>query len=361
MATFPAAIEDVTIDWVTDALHASGDLGADARVRAVHSEPIGVGVGLMGLLHRLSLDYDGAPGPATAIAKFPVPHAETRHVAKTFRFYEKEVGFYRDLAAGSSLGTPAVYAAQHDADSDDFALLLEDIADRGVVYSQTEGCPPDVALTAARALGRHAATFLESPAFEEPALAWLPFGHETPFPEGVIQGVGGSWEAFQQRFPELIDDRIRDLVPRYLDSIHTLMTPADGRPITLMHGDYRLDNLFFAGDDVTAIDWQICAKGTPAYDLGYFVSQSLTVEDRRAHEDAIIDAWFEGFEAAGGTDDRDAFMEDYRRVVMFCLCYPLQSGGALVVDDERARQLVVDLFNRCMAAIEDHDAAEFLG
>ncbi|GJM38938.1 MAG: hypothetical protein DHS20C19_23050 [Acidimicrobiales bacterium] len=360
MASFPAAIDDLSIDWLTEALHAAGELPAEGRVQTFRSEPIGVGVGLMGLLYRLSLDYDGPAGPATAIAKFPVPHAETRHVAKTFRFYEKEVGFYRDLAPRSAFGLPAVYAAEHDADSDDFALLLEDIADRGAVYSQTEGCPPDVARIAARALGRHAATFLESPVFADPSLSWLPFGYETPFPEGVQQGVGGSWEAFQERFPELIDDTIVEMVPRYLDSIHSLMTPDDDRPTTLMHGDYRLDNLFFDGEDVTAIDWQICAKGTCAYDLAYFVSQSLTVEDRRAHESAIIDAWFEGFEAAGGADDRDGFMNEYREAIMFCLCYPLQAGGSLVIEDERARQLIVDLFTRCTAAIDDHDADEFL-
>ena len=36
-----------------------------------------------------------------------------------------------------------------------------------------------------------------------------------------------------------------------------------GHPITLVHGDYRLDNLFFdATGAITAIDWQIAAKAS---------------------------------------------------------------------------------------------------
>ena len=55
-----------------------------------------------------------------------------------------------------------------------------------------------------------------------------------------------------------------------------------GHPITLAHGDYRLDNLFFdAAGAVTAIDWQIATKGVGGYDFAYFVSQSLAIETRR--------------------------------------------------------------------------------
>ena len=50
-------------------------------------------------------------------------------------------------------------------------------------------------------------------------------------------------------------------------------------PCTLLHGDLRLDQLFFAvgADDppVTALDWQLTGMGRGAYDLAYFLGQSL--------------------------------------------------------------------------------------
>ena len=47
-----------------------------------------------------------------------------------------------------------------------------------------------------------------------------------------------------------------------------------GRPQTLVHGDFRADNLFFGGPDggqgLAAIDWQVSSRGGGAFDLAYF-------------------------------------------------------------------------------------------
>ena len=53
----------------------------------------------------------------------------------------------------------------------------------------------------------------------------------------------------------------------------------------LLHGDFRADNLFFDADGtVVVIDWQAISQGGGAADVGYFVSQNMSTEDRRAHE-----------------------------------------------------------------------------
>ena len=67
-----------------------------------------------------------------------------------------------------------------------------------------------------------------------------------------------------------------------------------------MHGDYRLDNLFF--DDVggvTALDWQITTKGVAGFDFGYFVSQSLSARDRRRYLDEFVGTYQRELAAAG--------------------------------------------------------------
>ena len=43
-------------------------------------------------------------------------------MALAYRFYEKEVAFYRDLAHETPLRTPEVYFAAHDLDTDNFVL-----------------------------------------------------------------------------------------------------------------------------------------------------------------------------------------------------------------------------------------------
>jgi hypothetical protein len=354
MTTVPVSVDEVDESWLTATLSDAGVL--DGTVREFRAEQIGAGIGIMGLLYRLHLDVDG-DGPATVVLKVPSVDPGARHVARTFRFYEKEVGFYRDLAVHTPADTPEAYFARHDPEADDFCLLLGDVDD-AVAHSQVEGCPPDAAILAARALARHHAALADSPVLEEHT--WIPWGSDSPTPEGVVQGVTEGWEGFRRTFPEHASPELGEIVTRYLRSVPELLRMPEGRPVTLVHGDYRLDNLFF-GDagSITIIDWQICTKGPFAYDLAYFVTQSLTVDDRRAHEQEIIDAYLRELDDLGCSHDRDHFMEDYRRTAMFCLCYPLQSGAVELVND-RARELVSDMFERSMAAVEDHRATEFL-
>ena len=62
----------------------------------------------------------------------------------------------------------------------------------------------------------------------------------------------------------------------------------DAMPLTLAHGDYHLENLMFPAEGQNApvvLDWQITMHATGVFDLGYFLSQSLTQEDRRTYTD----------------------------------------------------------------------------
>ena len=147
-------------------------------VRSFSVEPIGVGVGLLGLLFRLTLAYEGdAAGnePLSVIVKLPVLIDETRHVARVYRFDQKEVGCsYRELVAETSLRTPEVYFAGHVRETDDFVLLMEDVsylrgADQVAGRERDDG-----ALAAIAALARHHASFWDDPRPFNDELGWLP-------------------------------------------------------------------------------------------------------------------------------------------------------------------------------------------
>ena len=60
-------------------------------------------------------------------------------------------------------------------------------------------------------------------------------------------------------------------------------------PTTLVHGDYRADNLFFGGAGqgapaLAAVDWQVSSRGAGAFDLAYFLSGNVSTEVRRSIE-----------------------------------------------------------------------------
>lgn len=57
MAKFPTQIDEVEAQWLTDSLRSGEVLAEDAQVTGFEIEPIGMGIGIMGLLYRLSLRY----------------------------------------------------------------------------------------------------------------------------------------------------------------------------------------------------------------------------------------------------------------------------------------------------------------
>ena len=75
---------------------------------------------------------------------------------------------------------------------------------------------------------------------------------------------------------------------------------------TVVHGDYRLDNLMFSPDGaVVALDWQTATVGSPTRDLAYFLETSLDVELRRRHEQALLAVYADAL-VAGGVDRGEA-------------------------------------------------------
>ena len=120
-AAFPVDPSQLSNEWLGDAV--------GGKVSSFDVEQIGIGVGLLGRLFRVSLQGDGVP--ASVIAKFPTLDEGARmNVVEPLRFYEKEVRFYSEAANEAPISTPKVYFAEHDPGSGDFALLLEDLSDQ---------------------------------------------------------------------------------------------------------------------------------------------------------------------------------------------------------------------------------------
>ncbi len=316
----------------------------------------------MGLLYRLTIEYVGdarGEAPRTVIVKLPVLIDATREVALAYRFYEKEVAFYRDLAHETPLGTPEVYFGAHDVETDNFVLVMQDLGHLRAA-DQVVGCERDDALAAVAALARHHARFWNDPRLTGDELAWIPFGSDAPIPEGVVRGFASAWEPFVEFIGPDLDPAIK-AVGDWLPSVaRDLLTVPEGHPVTIAHGDYRLDNLFF--DDaraVTALDWQITTKSVGAYDFAYFVSQSLCTTDRRRYLDDLVHTYLSTLADAGITYPDDQFWFDVRRTLLFCLVYPVQCM-ALDLTDPRAAELVRDMADRSSSAILEMGALELV-
>jgi aminoglycoside phosphotransferase (APT) family kinase protein len=350
--TFPRVPEDLATDWLSDRV--------GGTISSFEVEQIGIGVGILGRLYRLTLSGDNVP--ASVIAKFPTLDEGARmNVVEPLRFYEKEVNFYKQDPDTIPVATPEVFAAEFDPATGDFVLLLEDCGGRRM-EDQITGCATGDAEAAIDALVDLHASSWNGSRFAD--LPWLPSYSDPPFP----QVIAGMYKQAWPRALEVVGDRmpphIRDFGERYEGIVQWFMDELSHEPLTFCHGDFRLDNLFFGTKPehapVTVVDWQICFRGRGGYDVAYFISQSLTAEARRACEDGLLDRYVQGLAARGIDYPRDELVKDYKRTTAYCFIYPIVSAGQIEVTNERMRELINGILDRAVVAIEDAGALEVL-
>ena len=357
---FPVAPDDLTPEWWTTALRSRAAVADDVTVRSAQAEPIGVGVGILSLLWRITFEYEGTAGPATAVLKLPHTVEGARETAHAFRFYGREINFYREVAHRTPLGTAEAYATELDPATQDFVLLMEDVGGRRQ-HDQLVGCPVDDAIVAVTELARHHAWAWEAPGLI--AADWTVRTADPPNPQALPPTLRQSWPIIEERFAHLLPGPVFEAARRMPDVCVELLERLSEGPVTLLHGDYRLDNLFFADHadaPVIAVDWQISGLGRAPYDLAYFMSQSLTPTVRKEADEQVLRAYHRAL-VAGGVEgySQEQCWEDYRLAILFCAVYPLNAGALDLVND-RAVALFEAMLERSAAAITDLDALELM-
>ena len=131
---------------------------------------------------------------------------------------------------------------------------------------------------------------------------------------------------------------------------------------SLMHGDYRLDNLLFDPDRsrVTVVDWQTLGVGLPARDLSYFTATSLPPELRASTEQGLVDDYHRALLCYGVTGyDRDTCWRDYR---LGMLQAPLITtlGCAFAASTERGDEMMAVMLRRGCQAIRELGTLELI-
>ncbi len=359
----PLTVEDFTPDWLTAALRASGML-ADERVVSVEANPMGEAFGFLGSLSRLALTYDRPPAgaPATLIAKFAAQAELNRNFARQYGIYATEARFFQELQpALDAMPTVRAFYTSCDLEAGDGVTILEDLKGRLRIGDQMVSPSPAEAMTIVeQAAGLHATWWGRT---DTDDLAWL------PKPDGPVWAMApatlqGFWPVYQQNFGHLLTPSLISAVERTWAQMEWVFKRFASPPMTVVHGDYRLDNMFFperAGDPITVIDFQLMARGRGPYDIAYFASQSLDIEQRRATERDLLRRYHGALVDAGVRDySFDDCFEDYRLATLWCAVYPIGMGGGLAGAEQRHLDLATEVSRRCFTAIEDLDAVSTL-
>ena len=348
----PKSVDEITPEWLTAAMQSTKS--ATGTVTAIDTVPIGVGVGVVGALFRLTPTWADGDGPATVIAKMP-SSPSARFVAETLSMYRREVRFYEQLAARTPMPHATCYYAQLDWDTQDFVLLISDLAG-GRNVDQTAGCAVADAEAAIDRLAELHAAFWNDASLRPSD--WLPVINDSPIPEAACFAYQMGWPVMNELFGDTLSPKLRSFASTFDTVMPGLMARLAEPPFTLSHGDYRLDNMFFTdgpnGTDLTVCDWQLVDTSRGGRDVGYFASQSLTPDVRAKHERDLTQRYVDGLASRGVKDYTfdDAWL-DYRISALFCLVYPIVAGGSIESQDERSVRLTGGMLERCIAAIDD--------
>ena len=352
--------EDLEPDWLTETLRNSAAIAAYTRVASARLETIGQGAGMMSALGRLHLQYEGgAPGPASLVVKSPAVNETNRAVAASFQIYEREARFFKELAPRCLARTPKIHCCEIDEEQN-FILLMEDLLDyrlgdqiAGAGLEETELCLEQLA--------RLHASFWN--AVQD--LAWVPLIEGSTHANNYLLGAEHGWPQTEEVFGHVIPKSISDTMGRFRAALPRLQQALATPPLTLIHGDFRLENLFFGvGDDqapLVIIDWQgpLLARGID--DVAFFLAQNTQTEVRRAHERRLVRRYVERLAELGIEGcDFEPFWQDYRLAVLYNWGYVILVSGTLDSSTPHARAWMTEMVRRNAAAIEDLDALEFL-
>ena len=360
MKKLPDLPAGFTPAFLSELLHDDGVLPSGSSVLTVTREQVGDGTGMMAELSRLLVTYEGDPGqaPASFIAKYASQNETNRGIALSYNLYERESRFISELDPQTSARTPKAYYSGRDGDR--LLILMEDMTDYQV-GSQVEGATLRQSELAVDELAKLHAAFWQ----RVDQLDWVPGIAHSYHAENMHSLAQVGIDGVIEKFGDYLTPRMVQERDRFLAAIPEMQDWMISEPVTLVHGDYRMENLLYGcepgHDPVAVIDWQgpLVARGMN--DVALFLGQSTRTDVRREHERALIDRYVEGLKAGGvpAADLVDAW-EDYRRTLMYNWVYVAVVAGTLDASNETAYAWMAQMVARQSAASEDLDILELM-
>jgi hypothetical protein len=322
----PFSLKDINAEWLTMALREGGVLG-DEQVTGFTHTIIGEETGFLGEIAILTLEYSSKDldAPKTMVLKIPTA-LKNRRLGQLMGAYEKEIRFYRDLKPTLKIRSPMHYYSALNAVDDPrvilerlknlnrlplwavaiitiiitwivgltprrYVLLIEDVSHHRL-GDQLAGCSETDVKAALDAMAKLHAQFWGSDELED--MPWIaPVDISSKIMQLMfLQSIG--------KFTKANKDHLTERQVRLIDWLKAngieLTEKLGSQPRTLLHGDFRLDNLCFDDkrNEVLIFDWQTMLAGSAGMELAYFLSAALPLETTEEKTDEMIEYYRQG-------------------------------------------------------------------
>jgi hypothetical protein len=352
---------EITVEWLNEVLR---DTIGEGRIASFDRELIGEGVGFVGELSRINLTYEALAGeaPRSLIAKLPTSDPIVKGIANVFGFYEHEIRFYEEIAPTISVRTPKRYFSAIDQAAGAYVLLLEDMAPARC-GDQIASCSIDEARIALSEIAKLHAAWWNSPVLRQ--TNWIPT-LDNSGPRVLLQAMyQQGWPVFVERYGTQLSPELFELGERFGRQFVSLGDALTEQPLTLVHTDFRLDNMFFGdeGCPFALVDWQLVQEGLAMTDVTYFLAGNFAPDVRRQHQEDLVRTYHRALVREGVSNyEFEQCWEDYRRaaLLLFIFVASNQDNIDFAQYNGRAQELFETIVERYTTAILDLNAGEFL-
>ena len=352
--TIPTTLADISPAMMTDALRANGF--ADAAVGSVEVERIAVGEGFLGELARLHLTYDTGDGPATAIGKIPTTDSGLKPLGDMLGVYGREHRAYAEIIPQLKVRTPRAWLNLGDEETGTFCLVLEDVGHLTPGDHHAGGSLEQARAAMLAAAGVHSRWWNKVD-----DLDWVP-GIDSPLNMGLQDMYEASWPSVVDLYGDLLGVDVIAHLEAYIPTVRDMLTAYGEVSNTLVHNDFRLDNMFFDGDELLLIDWQVVGRGDGMGDLAPFLSCNFDIELRREHETDLFRLYFDTMSDAGaGYLHFEDLIASYRLSLNFWLANWCNAAATKGETTQRGEELFERMLRRNVDAYREHAAWEMIG
>ena len=162
-----------------------------------------------------------------------------------------------------------------------------------------------------------------------------------------------------ERYGDELSSKEKNAISDLGSSIHNYLADPGGSK-TLIHIDYRLDNMMFGGAyPLAGVDWQSCAFGCPLNDVSYFMGTSLNPKIRLEEETKLLRHYFDILKNYEVTIDWVTVSELYQRYAPAGLVMAV-IASMIVGETQRGNEMFLAMAKRSTQMMLDLDSLEVI-
>lgn len=279
--------------------------------------------------------------PRQYILKVGSDIPQRRKWAGELHVFERELAAYRLLAPLAGKLSPRLFSGATGLRGSDGLLLLEFIRDARN-RDQLRGLTWPELVSATRAIARIHAHFRNSPALQKT--------------KGLPQHQYMRAHQVQRHLPTFLrwaklPAKTEKMFRNLPQQVNQALARLRKRPLTLVHGDLRSDNIFYGRKFVRFIDWGLALAGNAAFDLARLAGGSAQKSLSLLQHVDLFKIWHAELLRRGVRNyPLHEAWQDYRDAALLTLTIPVTNAPTLATFSPRGRRMAKVITNRFVSS-----------